>query len=665
MDITIARHCVNQGPDGLSPLQHELLHHPAPIRIAAAPTGAGKSYAFQRAVLADERVFFMVPTRRLAQNLLRAMLDDLSNRPGSSVAQAQRKVALWTSDASASLRAEGIQVGPHRIRQLSSLDPTTATSGELIVAVPETLSHLLISRYLTKGQSSDGIFDLLNSFEHIVFDEFHTIEPRGFGLAAVIARIAASENVRAKISFLSATPLAIRPVLEKLGCPADSIIELEESVSADGDRAVHGDVTLSLQDSPSLADMLATQQAHITQEIQAGRQVVVIYNALIDLQHQIPQLERLIEQLGIQPERVLLINSIDDSRDTQASHTRFTTGRQHDPQSYDILLATASVEMGVTFNANLLFMEPGFSPLNFLQRYGRAARRDQPGSVQVRLAANMLDKNDWLRKLHQWIKNHHGSTRTIQELTHILTSATQQRFAAQPEGRHNTFGTLPNRAAYSSGLYWLALLQHPSNQGQRRQRLQALLPAPAKTIRALLAQVRTLTQDREFADTANAWCRGFEAHAQTLRDIDRRIRIRIGARQTFYVGNTWLRRHTDLAGYPLLIAEDGEEEIRLPEDHTLPDHLQARSTYIKPTRIVLFPHTPYTAQLVDDPDLPRQWCQELRNSKGVESMAWELYPDALAAAEKLTLLTGLVVSLNEESTSPDAVSEVTNYHDRL
>ena len=41
-----------------------------------------------------------------------------------------------------------------------------------------------------------------------------------------------------------------------------------------------------------------------------------------------------------------------------------------------VLIATASVEMGVTFRAaNLLFMEPGFEPLNFLQRYGRAARK--------------------------------------------------------------------------------------------------------------------------------------------------------------------------------------------------------------------------------------------------------------------------------------------------
>jgi len=39
-----------------------------------------------------------------------------------------------------------------------------------------------------------------------VFDEFHTIEARGFGMAAVLAKLAAElqQHCRAKIRFLSA-----------------------------------------------------------------------------------------------------------------------------------------------------------------------------------------------------------------------------------------------------------------------------------------------------------------------------------------------------------------------------------------------------------------------------------------------------------------------------
>ena len=71
MAVTIARHCVGSDPEtGLSPLQQDLLTRPEKVRIADAPTGAGKSYAFQRAMIAGERVLFIVPTRRLAQNLI-------------------------------------------------------------------------------------------------------------------------------------------------------------------------------------------------------------------------------------------------------------------------------------------------------------------------------------------------------------------------------------------------------------------------------------------------------------------------------------------------------------------------------------------------------------------------------------------------------------------
>ena len=58
--ITIRRHAVHTLDHGLSPLQYELLTDPTKIRIADAPTGAGKSYAFQRALLEKQRILFIV-----------------------------------------------------------------------------------------------------------------------------------------------------------------------------------------------------------------------------------------------------------------------------------------------------------------------------------------------------------------------------------------------------------------------------------------------------------------------------------------------------------------------------------------------------------------------------------------------------------------------------
>lgn len=80
MQVTIHRHAVFNRDNGLSPLQNDLLSHPSKIRITAAPTGAGKSYAFHKAILGGQRILFIVPTRRLAQNLLHSLREFLEKQ---------------------------------------------------------------------------------------------------------------------------------------------------------------------------------------------------------------------------------------------------------------------------------------------------------------------------------------------------------------------------------------------------------------------------------------------------------------------------------------------------------------------------------------------------------------------------------------------------------
>lgn len=392
--LVIARHCVpSSHPDQLSPLQEALLHRPERVRIADAPTGAGKSYAFQYALRQGARILFIVPTRRLAQNLAVSFVRDLVTHAGWSMKKAESKVAVWSSDATTKLLERGIlNITGHRVRQIQALNET-CEGGEIIFAIPETVSHLLLQRRLEPGQAATTVLDLLVNFEHIVFDEFHTIEPRGFGLAAVCAKLAASFDwSRAKVSFLSATPLAIRPVLEKLGVPKESIVELRETVGEEG-RPLHGDVQLGFSQAASLADLVEAHTGALVREIQAGRQVVIIYDKLADLRRELPRLKSIFSDHGIHSDQVLSINSIDDSG-TGTARTGFATGRHRNPDEFAVIVATASVEIGVTFRAaNLLFMEPGFAPMNFLQRYGRAARRGEDGEVWVRYDRDLQAKN--------------------------------------------------------------------------------------------------------------------------------------------------------------------------------------------------------------------------------------------------------------------------------
>jgi CRISPR-associated helicase Cas3 len=660
MPIIIKRHCVANHPTTqLSPLQTELLNRPEKVRIADAPTGAGKSYAFQRAMLDSEegkRILFIVPTRRLAQNLIRGLAEDLE-KAGWSSAKIQTKIALWTSDKTKQLQEEGVkEIGVRRVREVYELD-TTRSGGEMIVAIPEVVSYILLRdpRSIKSGQSDTGIFDFLTCFDHIVFDEFHTITARGFGLAAVFAKLAAEMDAyRAQISFLSATPLEIQPVLAKLEVPETQIALLRETISDTG-RIIHGDVTLCFEETATLADLLAHHVETLQAEIAKNRQIVIIYNSLADLQQQLVQLEQTIQQANIAPQDCLLINSLDDSRPEITTARAFMVGRTQSPEKFKVLIATSSVEMGVTFAADVLFMEPGFEPLNFLQRYGRAARGDYDGQVIVRIDDAIKKNQPWVRQLMHWVEQHDGQTIPIQALTEQLSQAVMKEFKTPITEKTAYFGKLPSRAAYTAGLYWQALTKHRSNQGHRAEQLKHYAPKPAKIIYILLAQVRQMEKNKQFGQAAKNWCDRFEEEVKILRDIGRSIRVIEGNGHGFTARILWLQRFAPEilnTGY-WTTGDDGCEEIRINGYLRITEDKQ----YVPEQATVGFPHTQLTALLKTDNELVKNWCRLLRDSSGPESIAWELFPEAMKAAEELVQKTGLIVT-NEDDLSLEAETGV-------
>lgn len=649
MEVKIKRHCVGRdGESGLSPLQKELLDNPAPIRIAEAPTGAGKSYAFERAMARGERILFIVPTRRLAQNLLAGLSENLISDHGWTEEVAFRKLALWSSDATAKQRAEGVvNIGARRVREVFDLDPTRV-GGEMIVAVPETVSYLLLRFRRVVGQTDVGVFDLLSNFEHIVFDEFHTISARGFGLAGLIAKLAAqADGVRAKVSFLSATPLDIRPVLNKLDVPEERIAELHEELTKSG-RPVHGDVRLVLASAPCLSDLVREHVQAIQHEIAKGRQIVVIYDRLHDLMLHLLDMQAALEDAGVAPGRTLLINSISDSTIGDDGRGFFAVGREQQPERFDVLIATASVEMGVTFRADMLFMEPGFAPLNFLQRYGRAARGDHDGLVVVRWDAEDANRQPWLRELHRWMEERDGAEAAIGDLVGLLGRATRLRFEDCAEDSPRHFGRLSNRAAYTAGLYWKVLMDHWTIRGGRWAQLKANQPKPASHVYSLLQQVHTMEKDRFFGKQAKRWCDLFEAEARIMRDIAPRIQVLDEHGRSMHIPEFWLRRSTDiLERFPLVFSDrDGVEEVHITGD--LDDWLKDKQCFIEAKKSVLFPHTPYPLAIKDDSSIVDEWCRRFEDRSGSDSDAWYDFPEAMAAAKKLVSLTGLVVSDDDD-----------------
>lgn len=649
MELTIARHCVEQLDNGLSPLQQALLDEARRVRIVDAPTGAGKTYAFQQALLQGQRILFIVPTRRLAQNIAAGLINDLVKEHNWKQEVAERKVQIWSSDQTVVLREQGVEnIRGYRIRQIQALD-STRRGGEMIIAVPEVVSQLLHRRFLDKGQSGFNVFDMLDDFDHIVFDEFHTVESRGFGLAALFAKLASvptefgSDGYGvAKVSLLSATPLDIEPVLQKLGVPDSQIAKLHESISSEG-RPLHGNVRLVLESLPDMPTVLQQHLQRVQEEIAQNRQVVIIYNALADLKRQLPELIRLLQSAHISANKVLVINSIDDSSEYSQPGYGYHAGRKQNPDDFSVLIATASVEVGVTFRAaNVMLMEPGFAPMNFLQRYGRAARRGADGAVIVRTDSALENRHPWLRELCSWIKENANRELSILELSRILSRSVQAQFSEGDSTLY--FGTLSKQAVYTSGLYWQVLIRHKSSTKHRREHLLQHQPNSSKHLYVLLKQFAALEEDEYYHQAATTWRKRLFNQVLSLRDIGTRIGVIEGDGRRLSVDRVWLERETDvMQSLSLQTSVSGDEYFQLWSE--LDDYLLEQKNRANRRLTVYFPHTPRHWDLEAGNGLVREWLRLLKDRRCMDTeAAWEDHPDAMKAAEQLVRLTGLVPS---------------------
>ncbi|WP_020560717.1 DEAD/DEAH box helicase [Thiofilum flexile] len=665
MELIVKRHCVTALANGLSPLQQRLLDEPKRVRIADAPTGAGKTYAFIKALLQGSRILFIVPTRRLAQNIAATVINNLI-KAGWSSTLAEQKLAVWSSDQTAVLQEQGVtHIRGLRVRQMQRLSPRLQGESEMIVAVPEVVNQLLLrgrpdapQTGLDKGQAGFSVFDLLEYFDHIVFDEFHTIEARGFGLAALLAKLVSVTTEsghtgygRAKISLLSATPLNIKPTLTALGVPEGEIAELKEVLTeGQNDRALHGDVRLVLHEQSTMPALVGAYLEPIQYAVAQDQQVVLIYNALADLRRDLPALIQQFKALGIPANKVLVINSIDDSAQHHQARAGYYTGRQQDPDQFAILIATASVEIGVTFRAaNLMLMESGFAPMNFLQRYGRAARKGADGLVVVRLDNALCERQPWLRALKEWVSAHENTKVSILELSQVLSHEAQQQFQGEPVNTNTLyFGALPQQAVYTSGLYWQLLIRHPSAAKHRKQHLLQHQPDSSKWVYSKLSQLEPLLQDRRYAKPAQQWRTLLFMQAAQYRDIGKRVAVLEGDGRRLQVDRVWLERETDIMRLcPPRYDEREQEYFQLQGE--LDDYLLDDKNRATRRLNVYFPHTKYPKFLEYNSALWSEWRKHLNNQRDIDTeMAWDDYPDAMKAAEQLVALTGLTPSTDTE-----------------
>ena len=498
--MIIRAHSVPTLPSGLSPMQERLLHSEKLVRLVSAPTGSGKSYAFMRAVF-DEgaHVLFIVPTKRLLQNLIDDARDQARQRladrglTGAQIdAWTNERIVEWSGnqapDGSASLTAS-------RVRQI--LAGGTDADGRIIFAIPEVVVRLISGIRIT-GASAVNPFLYVRTFDHIVLDEFHTIDDRSFGLACLVSLLAVTER-RAKVTLLSATPIDVTAILKRAGVGSNDMELIAEEVidgHAPGNRPIHGNVEVTLREC-SIRESIERSIHAIRASIDAGYTVIVIYDSLKLLKQDAPVVRGSLRAVGVPEHRILSINSIDDSARKPGEPPR---GRRYaDPHKYDVLLCTSSVENGVTFRSSLMFTEPGYSLAGFVQRVGRVARGVVDGQVIVSLSDRDRRRIPWKRRIASVVKQHDEvdvSTfvgellRDVRRGLGALPPRSPSRFAAPDGGR--TWRSIGRalRGAACSGPPFIVAIRHMRMTVQHgaNARLRRIAPGVVKYVEAKIAR---------------------------------------------------------------------------------------------------------------------------------------------------------------------------------
>lgn len=569
-------------------MQERLLRSEEHVRLVSAPTGSGKSYAFMRAVL-DEgaHVLFIVPTKRLLQNLIEDGREQARNRlrergldDVQTCAWIDQRIIEWSGNQGGD---ESVSLFATRTRQL--LDAGADSAGRVIFAIPEVVVSM-ISGIRVTGASAVNPFLYVRHFDHIVFDEFHTIDDRSFGLACLLSMLAVSEH-RGKVSLLSATPIDVTKVLDRVGVGTDEVETIAEEVVEGhpaGHRPIHGNVTVSVR-SCSLSESFALSIDAVRASIARGSTVIVIYDSLRRLKQDEPSIRSTLAQGGVAHARILLIDSIDDSERKAGEPRR---GRRYeDPRGYDVLLCTSSVEVGVTFRSTLMFTEPGHGLASFVQRVGRVSRGADDGEIIVSLSERRRDRSAWTRRIASVVQDH--DELNVQDFIGEMLRDVRRRL--EPTRKEVASDTASDgaetpfyRRASWRGMFWAALFivavrrKKMEVQKEANARLREIAPGVVRFVEAKIGEILSVevVNDslRPRSQPHRRWVDALLESALAYRDIGATIVVvdPNGTRHT--VSESFLRRATDILQRHIAADDDGERLVQLMS-RTLDEEIRA------------------------------------------------------------------------------------------
>ncbi len=379
----IERHGVPLEANGLSATQN-LLARPdtAPILVIGAPTGAGKTFGFQKLIKnTGSVVLFIVPTQALARNICESL-----EREGLYAKQ-------WDSQQTCAAVERGISTWTER---LHSLTVEARQRGGMIVATLEAFHGITLGR---PGQSKTDfdVQDVLTHVDWLVFDEAHLLNERAMGFMALWATLVGFRRQccggRTRLALLSATHSAwvdflvrcdennlIRLPPEWVDYQTETIVDLPATAKAPPEvRPMHGEVSVELH--PGEIRELAAEL--IPALLGRHRRVLLVYDSLAEFGLDESLLLKVAQTAGLQREQMFVVNSQDKQAGETLGSARIPAGWEI-PDHSRLIIGTSAVEVGMNLAyATALVTDEGFNAAALLQRIGRAARGDLPGEAHV------------------------------------------------------------------------------------------------------------------------------------------------------------------------------------------------------------------------------------------------------------------------------------------
>ena len=379
----IERHGVPLEANGLSATQN-LLARPdtAPILVIGAPTGAGKTFGFQKLIKnTGSVVLFIVPTQALARNISESL-----EREGLYAKQ-------WDSQQTCAAVERGISTWTER---LHSLTVEARQRGGMIVATLEAFHGITLGR---PGQSKTDfdVQDVLTHVDWLVFDEAHLLNERAMGFMALWATLVGFRRQccggRTRLALLSATHSAWVDFLvrrdennlislppEWVDYQTETIVDLPATAAApSGVRLMHGEVSVELHPG----EIRELEAELIPALLGRHRRVLLVYDSLAEFGLDESLLLKVAQTAGLQREQMFVVNSQDKQAGETLGSARIPAGWEI-PDHSRLIIGTSAVEVGMNLAyATALVTDEGFNAAALLQRIGRAARGDLPGEAHV------------------------------------------------------------------------------------------------------------------------------------------------------------------------------------------------------------------------------------------------------------------------------------------